>query len=137
MLSKLEAFKLGVLTNFADRGLSVEEMRAHVKKANDALDAVANCPAEGETQKQADGFFDAIKSLGTTGAIALALAPPALGAAGGVAHSKLTDVDEDDVETIKRKELADEYRRQAARLRQTKELQQIAKGNAPARGLYL
>ncbi len=50
MLSKLEAFKLGVLSEFADKGLSVEEMRERVKRASDALDAVADVPTDEELE---------------------------------------------------------------------------------------
>ena len=143
MLSKLEAFKLGVLSEFASHGLSVEDMRERVKRASDALDAVAAVPTDEQVEEQSsmdkeswDKLMDMLRAGSVTTLGTLALAPPALGAAAGVAHSKLTDVDEDDVETIKRKELIDEYRRQAARLRQTKELQQFT-AKKPSGGLYL
>ena len=143
MLSKLEAFKLGVLSEFASHGLSVEDMRERVKRASDALDAVAAVPTDEQAEEQSsmdkeswDKLMDMLRTGSITALGTLALAPPALGAAAGVAHSKLTDVDEDDVDTIKRKELIDEYRRQAARLRQTKELQQFT-AKKPSGGLYL
>ena len=143
MLSKLEAFKLGVLSEFASHGLSVEDMRERVKRASDALDAVAAVPTDEQVEEQSsmdnesgDKLVDMLRTGSIAGLTGLALAPPALGAAAGVAHSKLTDVDEDDVDTIKRKELIDEYRRQAARLRQTKELQQFT-AKKPSGGLYL
>jgi len=143
MLSKLEAFKLGVLSEFASHGLSVEDMRERVKRASDALDAVAAVPTDEQVEEQSsmdkeswDKLMDMLRAGSVTTLGTLALAPPALGAAAGVAHSKLTDVDEDDVDTIKRKELIDEYRRQAARLRQTKELQQFT-AKKPSGGLYL
>ena len=143
MLSKLEAFKLGVLSEFASHGLSVEDMRERVKRASDALDAVAAVPTDEQVEEQSSmdkeswaKLMDMLRAGRVTTLGTLALAPPALGAAAGVAHSKLTDVDEDDVDTIKRKELIDEYRRQAARLRQTKELQQFT-AKKPSGGLYL
>ena len=143
MLSKLEAFKLGVLSEFASHRLSVEDMRERVKRASDALDAVAAVPTDEQAEEQSsmdkeswDKLMDMLRAGSVTALGTLALAPPALGAAAGVAHSKLTDVDEDDVDTIKRKELIDEYRRQAARLRQTKELQQFT-AKKPSGGLYL
>ena len=143
MRSKLEAFKLGVLSEFASHGLSVEDMRERVKRASDALDAVAAVPTDEQVEEQSsmdkeswDKLMDMLRAGSVTTLGTLALAPPALGAAAGVAHSKLTDVDEDDVDTIKRKELIDEYRRQAARLRQTKELQQFT-AKKPSGGLYL
>ena len=143
MLSKLEAFKHGVISEFASHGLSVEDMRERVKRASDALDAVAAVPTDEQAEEQSsmdkeswDKLMDMLRAGSVTTLGTLALAPPALGAAAGVAHSKLTDVDEDDVDTIKRKELIDEYRRQAARLRQTKELQQFT-AKKPSGGLYL
>ena len=144
MLSEQEAFKLGVLAEFADKGLSVDQMRERVKRASDALDAVAATPDE-ETSDDESSPMDKVawdqllKMLGSGSKATLgmlALAPPALGAAAGVAHSRLTDVDEDDVNTVKRRELIDEYRRQAARLRQTKDLQALT-AKRPSGGLYL
>ena len=148
MLSEQEAFKLGVLAEFADKGLSVDQMRERVKRASDALDAVAAIPDEETSDESSSMDKEAFPSLSIdkllgmigsgskTALITAALAPPAIGAAAGVAHSKLTDVDEDDVDTVKRKELIDEYRRQAARLRQTKELQTLT-ASKPSGGLYL
>jgi hypothetical protein len=144
MLSEQEAFKLGVLAEFADKGLSVDQMRERVKCASDALDAVAAIPDEETSDDESspmdkaawDQLLKMIGSGSKTALIGAALAPPAIGAAAGVAHSKLTDVDEDDVDTVKRKELIDEYRRQAARLRQTKELQTLT-ARKPSGGLYL
>ena len=52
MLSKLEAFKLGVLSEFASHGLSVEDMRERVKRASDALDAVAAVPTDEQVEEQ-------------------------------------------------------------------------------------
>ena len=144
MLSEQEAFKLGVLEEFADKGLSVDQMRERVKRASDALDAVAAIPDEETSDDESspmdkvawDKLLDMLGSGSKTVLMTAALAPPAIGAAAGVAHSKLTDVDEDDVDTVKRKELIDEYRRQAARLRQTKELQTLT-AKRPSGGLYL
>jgi hypothetical protein len=135
MLSKQEAFKFGFITNCVEEGLSIEDMRARVKKASDCLDAL---------EKQGGGFSeivddagDLFKTVARTAGGALLFAPPALGAAAGYIHSKATDVDDDDVEDIKSQELIDEYERQAERLRQTKRLRELEARSSRPRGLYL
>ena len=132
MLSKQAAFKLGFLTQCVEKGLSISEMRERVKAAGDSL---------AQFEKQGDSVMaELMSALGTGGKYALTaglLAPPAVGAMGGYFHSKLSDVDEEDVGDVKKEELIDEYRRQAQRLRQTKELRQYRDLAKRSGGLYL
>ena len=124
MLSSQEAFKFVFISNCVEKGLSIEQMRAEVKQASDQMDSMV---------KQADlsGFFaplaqpivddagDIVKNMSNLAMASLLLAPPAIGAAGGILHSNLSDIDEEDVEDVKKRELVDEYQRQAKRLRQS------------------
>lgn len=135
MLSKQAAFKLGFITQCVEKGLSISEMREQVKAAGDSL---AQFEKQGIAGEKTLGTL--LSALGTGGKYAVTaglLAPPAVGALGGYFHSKLSDVDEEDVGDVKKEELIDEYRRQAQRLRQTKELRQYRDLSKRSGGLYL
>jgi hypothetical protein len=137
MRSAQEAFKLGFLSNCVESGLSIGEMRSRVKTAMDSLDSFEKRALAGE---QTITKLLEILGEGSKYALgALAFAPPAIGAAGGIMASKLTDVDDEDVADVKKEELIDEYRRQAQKLRQTKQLRTFrdqSQGNFGG-GLYL
>ena len=120
MLSKLESFKVGFLNRCVEDGLSTEEALSRVKEASDCLDSL---------EKQAGWFTDLVsggtdvaKYLGSKALVAGLVAPPVLGGLAGYSHSKLTDVDDDDVDDIKKQELIDEYRRQSEKLRHSQAL---------------
>jgi len=123
MLSPQEAFKLGFLSNCVEKGLSIAQMREEVKKASAQLDDMDKEAAfdwfAPERGAIVDDVGDIAKDIGRTALITLGLAPPALGATAGILHSRVSDVDDEDVDDIKKNELADEYRRQAQRLRQS------------------
>jgi len=72
--------------------------------------------------------------LGTSAAL---FGPLALGGLAGYGVSKATDVDEEDVEDIKKQELIDEYKRQADRLRQSKALREYREHRKVSGGVYL
>jgi len=142
MLSPQEAFKLGFLSNCVEKGLSIEQMREEVKKASDQLDDVSKraafdwfAPERGAIM---DDAGDIVKSIVGTGMWGLALAPPAVGATAGILHSRLSDVDDEDVDDIKKRELADEYRRQAQRLRQSARMRDYRESKkSKSSGIYL
>ena len=141
MLSSQEAFKLGFLSQCVEGGFSIEEMRSQVKAASDALKQAEKDAAFGKVAlfgEIADDAGDVAKNVANLGLTSLLLAPPALGAAAGYTHSRLSDVDDEDVEDVKRRELIDEYRRQAEKLRQSARLRTFRESRKKrSGGLYL
>jgi enoyl-CoA hydratase/carnithine racemase len=138
MLSPQEAFKLGFLSNCVEKGLSIEQMREEVKKASDQLADVEKKAFLGpERAALWDDLGDLLKDVGRIGMGGLILGPPAVGATAGILHSRLSDVDDEDVEDVKKREVADEYRRQAQRLRQTARMRDHRASKKRSGGLYL
>ena len=143
MLSSQEAFKLGFLSNCVEKGLSIEQMRAEVKQASDQLDfmvkqADPSSIIAAPIAPIVDDAGDVVKTTANLALASLLLAPPALGAAGGILHSNLSDIDEEDVEDVKKRELVDEYQRQAKRLRQTAKTRNYRESHKKrSGGLYL
>lgn len=112
MLSPREAFQIGFLARCAELGLTAAETEKVASAAQDLL------------VKQGlslESLWNPAKSLVGSGlqagVLGAALAPPALGAAAGYGLGRLTDVDDEDVDSVKQQELIDEYMRQAERLR--------------------
>lgn len=103
-LSAEQSFKVAFIGRCADAGMSPAEMA----RAADRLSAAV---------VKAAGAADTALNAAGLGLTALAVAPPALGAAAGWGLAKATDVDDTDVGDVKRQETIDEYLRQAARLR--------------------
>mgnify|MGYP003626125732 CR=1 FL=1 len=142
MLSPQEAFKLGFLSKCVEQGLTVSQMRAEVKKASDELDLIEKEAVFDWFQPERREVWDTIGNLAETAGTgvlgALALGPPAAGAAAGILHSQLSDVDEEDVEDVKKRELVDEYLRQAEKLRQSARMREHrdSRKKRPG-GLYL
>lgn len=129
MLSPREAFKAGFLLKCAQDGRTqaetehlVDQVLYVVKQAgwtdvaakpyNTALDVAGNT----------------LSDLGNVGVTAALLGPALAGAAAGYGTAKLQDIDDTDVDTIKKRELADEYRRQAQRLRQKMRIHKLMTG---------
>jgi len=117
MLNDREAFKAGFLKRCADEGLSPEETLSLVKQANEQVTKQAYGPL-------LDAISSAGKSIGGKAlgwGIPLALGiPPAAGVAGAYAYSKATDSDETDVDSVRKKELAELYREQAKMIRESR-----------------
>ena len=118
-----EAFKLGFLARCVEGGLSDEQTNALAKRAADLV---------GEQEKSAFTADAAGKVIGGVmeaggkavyplAALALAT-PPALGGLAAYFKNQATDIDEDDVESVKRQELIAQYRRMADQLRRQKQL---------------
>jgi hypothetical protein len=144
MLSSQEAFKLGFLSNCVEKGLSIEQMRAEVKQASDQMDSMVKQADWGSgyfaplAQPIVDDAGDVVKNMSNIAMASLLLAPPAIGAAGGILHSRLSDIDEEDVEDVKKRELVDEYQRQAKRLRQSAKTRNYRESKKKrSGGLYL
>lgn len=142
MLSGKESFKVGFLSRCIEEGISNEEALQRIKAASDAVDALEKQAGIYDIGKDIGGFASGLLSPIVGQAAGLAknigiFGPPALGAGAGYLHSKLTDVDEEDVEDIKKEELIDEYRRQAERLRQSKALRAYKKNKKKTTDIYL
>ena len=136
MLSELESFKAGFLTRCVEDGLSTEEALSRVKSASDSLDAVEKQGALG-LESGVEAIAKTLRQLGGLGLATAVAAPPVLGGIAGYAHSKLSDVDEEDVDHIKKQELIDEYKRQADKLRQSQSLRAYRDRRKASGGVYL
>ena len=128
-LTLQEQFKVSLLADMADRGLTVKEARAEVQLMTRMLKRI-------QSEKSADikdiplvgsvgHAINKVTDVGAAGAEKLmnsgigyglplaAIGPFALGGLGGYYASKATDIDDDDVEAQKKRELIDLYRSQA------------------------
>lgn len=124
-LTSREAFKVGFLARCAQDGLSPDETYARVKLACDTLEKRAILGTV------IDKTFSTGKGLAGYAVPAALLAPPVLGGLGGYALAKATDVDDTDVDAIKSRELIEEYRRQASRLRRQAAIRAYAQKAQP------
>lgn len=115
-----DAFKVGFLLKCAEDGLTPAETLARVsaaraaveKRAFDPIDRLAN-----GIGSAFGGVTDVAKGLASYAVPAALIAPPAIGALGGYALARATDVDDTDVGEIKNREVIDEYKRQSDKLR--------------------
>ena len=144
MLTDLETFKAGFLTRCVEEGISTDEALSRVKSASARLDAMekqADIPGYGmlrDLLKGIAGVATPVVSKATDLVSAAGIfGPPILGGAAGYGVSKMTDVDEEDVDDIKKEELVDEYRRQANKLRQSKALRAYRDKRKERGGVYL
>jgi hypothetical protein len=117
MLTPREAFKVGFLTHCAKLGMHSSEIEEFAKTASALvkqgfLDRVMD--AAGAAAK---GVGGAIGGMSMPVLAGMLLAPPAIGAAAGYGLGRMTDIDDEDVDSIKQQELIDEYMRNAERLR--------------------
>jgi hypothetical protein len=82
--------------------------------------------AAGAVQSAGSGLLSGAGMLGQYGLLGLALGPPALGAAAGYGLARATDIDDEDVDSVKQQELIDEYRRSAAQLQHRNRTYRVA-----------
>ena len=115
MLDARTAFKVGFLLKCAEDGLDPDGAEALAKAA------------------LFDGAWDAAKTLGSAGLAGALLAPPVVGAAGGVLLSRATDVDDTDVDDVRRDELVQELLRQSEHLNGLAAARAQREGRLPAR----
>lgn len=112
-------FKVGFLKRCAEAGFSLEETEKLAHDLNEQLEKQSILSA---LKKPYDAAWDAAKDVaGTVGNVGIAaslLAPPAIGWGLGRGYTYLTDVDNDDVDEIKKKELLEEYQRQIRKIKQ-------------------
>jgi hypothetical protein len=107
------AFRVGFLQKCAEAGLTLEEtceLASHIKQA------VAGEHILGKGLEALGNAFKAAPGLAT----AAGLAAPALGFMGGTMYSSLTDIDEDELNEIKKREIIDLYRQQTRKLLEKK-----------------
>lgn len=124
MLSAREAFKVGFLARCAEDGLSLPESLEAVKTATEKLAFLGSLVG---------GAMDMGKSVIGTGmhyGVPLALAaPPALGALAGAGLAKATDIDDEDVNEIKDREVLNAYKNETARLRRQKAVRDFTRSH--------
>jgi phosphate/sulfate permease len=114
-LTDREAFKVGFLKQCATEGLSPDEILSRVKTASYMLEKRAFIG--GLIGGAANAAGGALKTVGSYGLPLALAAPPILGGLAGYGLAKATDVDDTDVDAIKNRELVEEYRRQAEKLK--------------------
>ncbi len=122
MLTRRETFKAAFLAGCADKGFDMAETLAAVKQAqaeltNAVKGATASTLWDATATKRAgilDNLYHTTTGLGTGLALGL---PIAAGAGLGYGAAALTDVNDEDVEETKLKELIDEHKRLAQRAR--------------------
>jgi hypothetical protein len=124
-----EAFRLGFLARCVENKLTPEQTHELAKTAFDVLEKQAVQPFQ--------AVVDAAKAVGyPTLALGLA-APPAVGGLAAYFNNKATDIDEDDVESIKRQELISQYRRMTDQLNRASELRKLKQGSKRTSQVFL
>jgi hypothetical protein len=118
MLTPREAFKVGFLARCAEDGLTPDQMLSRVKLAAEMFEKRAFLGKL--LDKGVDAGLGAAGGMARLGGLAAVIAPPVLGAMGGYGLAKATDVDDTDVDEIKKRELVEEYQRQAAKMHRQK-----------------
>jgi hypothetical protein len=113
-------FKLAFLQKCAEAGLTPVETLAAARKAVDALQK-ESFDLSSVTSPISAGISAVgglLQPLGNLGMAAAILGPPAVGLGAGYGLAKLQDMDETDVEILRKRRLIEEYRQQAQRLRE-------------------
>lgn len=131
-LDARDAFKVAFLARCVEDSLTPEQMLDRVKEAQEKLALVGD--AVGKVVDVGKGLLDA--GIGWGVPLALA-APPLLGAAGGAALAKGTDIDDRDVSDIKDQEVIDEYKRQSALLRRQRAVRDYQRSKAKTGRIFL
>lgn len=118
MLSPLEAFKVGFLERCVRDGLTPTQMLEQVKQASDMLEKRAFLSS---LLSSAGNAIGNVAHTATSYGLPIALAaPPILGGLAGYGLAKATDVNDTDVDAVKNREIAEEYRRQTEILKRRK-----------------
>lgn len=115
-LSARDAFKVGFLARCTEDRCTPEEIAGRVKLAVDLVEKRAKMLTDlvGHGVDVAKGIGGGLLNYGVPLALA---APPIMGGAAGYGLARMTDIDDTDVADIKNREVIEEYRRQADRLR--------------------
>jgi hypothetical protein len=110
-LNARQAFKAGFIARCIEDGVPTDQIAQRAKQAMDKMAVV------GEALNMVRSLGSHLLSTGVPLALAV---PPAIGAIGGVALSKATDIDDTEIRDIKDQEVINEYKRQSAKLRRQK-----------------
>jgi len=117
---RINAFKVGFLRKLAEEGITPDEFHEHVKQAFDPM-AAAVAGAGGAADvgtKLVGAGADVGGALLKNLAYAGVLAPMALGGTAGAIEARLTSPSVEDVEAMRRAELAAKYEQMARVIRQ-------------------
>lgn len=118
MLNPRQAFKMGFIARCIEQGHTTpEQISEQVKLASDQLDKAALW-GENIVGEMIEAGGRGLSALGNYAVPLAVAAPPVLGAAAGYGMSRLTDVDDSDVDEAKKQEVIAALRQHAARLRQ-------------------
>lgn len=131
--SSRRAFKIAFMQKCAEAGMTPAETLDVAKKAITALEkqAVEPTSVTGQLLDVAawplknllwpgvkNVAWPIVKGVSPIAAGALLLGPPVAGLSAGYAAAKATDMDETDVDNLRKRRLVEEYRQQAQRLRE-------------------
>jgi hypothetical protein len=119
-----QAFKVGFLRRLAEEGLTPTEFHTHVKNAFDPVGStLAGLGGAAEAGHHAVSTgLDVGKLLAQLGIVA----PLGLGALSGIAQAKLTSPSVEDIEALRREELAAKYEQLTRRIRQRMSKREMA-----------
>lgn len=118
MLTQREAFKVGFLRKCSEAGFTEEETVAAIKEATELVKKAALQDFLTKPYETGLGILGNVGSTaGQLGIGAAMLGPAALGASAGLGLASMGDVDDTDVQAIKKREIIDEYRRQVELLK--------------------
>lgn len=114
MLTDRENFKFAFMSRCIEEGITTpDEIHQTVKRAIDELESP---PQEKKADGIAASFMDALSRMGSVALPVALAAPPILGAGAGYMAARAGDVDDADVEEVKRQELIQELRRQTRKI---------------------
>ena len=129
-MNALESFKFGFISRCIEDGLTSTQEMAQLVKSAIGLGGLGVLDSVGGL---ATGAMDLAKEYGPIGLGVLAAGPPIAGYMGGRMLAGGTDVDDFDVDDVKRKELINEYKTQPAKLLQEASLPNAKPVSAPGR----
>lgn len=112
-----EAFKVGFLARCVEEGLSLEEAGDRVKQASEKLAGITDLLG-----KVVDLGKPVVGAGMNWGIPAMLAGPPILGGIAGFTAGKATDIDDLDVDEVKKRELIDELNRQTERLKRERSI---------------
>jgi hypothetical protein len=134
-LTPREAFKVGFLSRCVEDGLTLEQAHQRVKEAQEKI--ALSIPGADIPGKLIDAAGSIAKpALGWGIPLALA-APPVVGGLAGYAASKATDIDDTDVDEVKRRELINEYKKQTKKLLRDRQIRDYRKDRKQSGRVFL
>jgi hypothetical protein len=115
-MDERQRFKLGFITRCIEEGFTTPaEICQRAKTAADRIGAVAQQMEKGG--EWGTPLWEAFKGLGTLAATGAVVGPPILGGAAGYGLARASDIDEEDIEEAREREIIEELKRQSAKIR--------------------